>query len=107
MKLKIFGWLKTNKEIIFEWAWFAVMTLGALYLLYWVLSYIRIDPVATGDYFSVVLPKIAVNVGSLCGIAWLFDLVTPGSYLRSIAENAYASAIFMSVLVLSLALLIM
>ena len=95
------------EKIRSEWGKFIILAVIGLFLLIWGSSYIYIDPEAAGNLVAVRIPKIAMNVAALCGITWLFDLVTPGSFLKAVATNAYASAILLVGLVFGLALVIM
>lgn len=60
------------------------------------------DKSMVGDYLSVKGTSVLLGGTALCILVWLFDLLTPGSWIRKSAENPYSAAIVLSALILGL-----
>jgi hypothetical protein len=60
------------------------------------------DKGMVSDYLSVKGTSVLLGGTALCVLVWLFDLLTPGSWIRKSAENPYSAAIVLSALILGL-----
>ncbi|MFC1835871.1 DUF350 domain-containing protein [Thermodesulfobacteriota bacterium] len=72
----------------------------------WACTWWEPDYSAMSDYLSVKSPSVIVGVLALCLVLWIFDFLTPGSWMRKASETPLSSAIVLAALAIALGIIL-
>ncbi|MFC1835529.1 DUF350 domain-containing protein [Thermodesulfobacteriota bacterium] len=72
----------------------------------WACTWWTPDYSAMSDYLSVKSPSVIVGTLALCLVLWVFDFLTPGSWMRKASETPLSSAIVLAALALALGIIL-